>query len=275
MSYLFDEQGAREHTISLIKQSLSRDIWEENNRKVALLRTKLSQHPLFNHPMQRILSEYKLPLNTVQMIHLEYQHSIVEIFTDALLMTQFQAKQLDDKIFSSVKMYARFLITFNILDEFGFTFQPDQQLSPIHSHFCLFKDVLADLSLSDKDVINHTYTPESVALRNFLEGAYDNYAKLVLLLAVGEQQVIAFSPPLRKSFENLGIGVNQGYYHVHGVTQDTSIQAADDLHEDDLWVLLIQAFNFYDEQELEQAATKYCDLWQAFWDKMQEIVESN
>ena len=92
---------------------------------------------------------------------------------------------------------------------------------------------------------------------------------------MGEQQVITFSPPLRKSFEQLGFATNQGYYHVHGVTQDTTIQAADDLHEDDLWILLIQAFSFYDEQEFEQAAIKYCDLWEQFWDKMQQIVIDN
>ena len=275
MSYLFDEQGAREHAISLIKQSLEHDIWEENSRKVALLRAKLDQHPLFEHPMIRILSDHKLPLTTVQTIHLEYQHSIVEVFTDALLMTQFQAKQLDSKLFSSVKMYARFLITYNILDEFGFTFQPNQQITPINSHFCLFKEVLNDLNISEDRVKNHPYAAESNALRDFLEKSYDNYAKLALLLAVGELQVIAFSPPLRKSFEQLGFATNKGYYQVHGVTQDIMTQAADDLHEDDLWILLTQALNFYNAAELEQAAIKYCDLWEKFWDRMQEIVESN
>lgn len=62
---------------------------------------------------------------------------------------------------------------------------------------------------------------------------------------------------------------------MHGVTQDIMTQAADDLHEDDLWILLTQALNFYNGAELEQTAIKYCDLWQAFWDKMQEIIESN
>lgn len=275
MSYLFDENGARDNALSLIKQSVPTDIWEVNTSKVTAIRNKLASHPLFSHPMIDILSNQTLPLSTVQNIHLEYQHSIVEIFTDALLMTQFQAKQLDEKIFASVKMYARFLITFNILDEFGFSFQPNQQVTPTNAHFCLFKEVLKDLELTELDVASYPYSPEAKALRSFLEKSYDNYAKLALLLAVGEQQVITFSPPLKKSFENLGLPTNRGYYHVHGVTQDTSIQAADDLHEDDLWVLLIQAFNFYDETELEQAAMTYCDLWQAFWEKMQRLVERN
>lgn len=275
MSYLFDENGARDNALNLIKQSVPTDIWEVNTSKVTAIRNKLASHPLFSHPMIDILSNQTLPLSTVQNIHLEYQHSIVEIFTDALLMTQFQAKQLDEKIFASVKMYARFLITFNILDEFGFSFQPNQQITPLNAHFCLFKEVLKDLELTELDVANYPYSPEAKALRSFLENSYDNYGKLALLLAVGEEQVITFSPPLKKSFENLGLPTNRGYYHVHGVTQDTTIQAADDLHEDDLWVLLIQAFNFYDETELEHAAMTYCDLWQAFWDKMQRLVESN
>lgn len=275
MSYLFDEKGARQNAIDLIKKSLPAEQWQSNADKVTQLRLQLQQHRLFNHPMIRILSEDKLSLTAVQAIHLEYQHSIVEIFTDALLMTQFQAKQLDDKLFASIKMFARFLITFNILDEFGFTFKLDQQITPLNAHFCLFKGVLKELNISEETVRIYEYAPESVSLRNFLEQSYDNYAQLALLLAVGEQQVITFSPPLRKSFEQLGFATNQGYYHVHGVTQDTTIQAADDLHEDDLWILLIQAFSFYDEQEFEQAAIKYCDLWEQFWDKMQQIVIDN
>lgn len=275
MSYLFDENGARDNALTLIKQSVPPEIWDSNASKIAAIRKKLVSHPLFSHAMVDILSNQTLPLSTVQKIHLEYQHSIVEIFTDALLMTQFQAKQLDTKIFASVKMYARFLITFNILDEFGFSFQPNQQITPMNAHFCLFKEVLKDLELTELDVASYPYSLESNALRSFLEKSYDNYAKLALLLAVGEQQVITFSPPLKKSFENLGLPTNRGYYHVHGVTQDTTIQAADDLHEDDLWVLLIQAFNFYDEAELEQAAITYCNLWQAFWDKMQQITIAN
>lgn len=272
MSYLLDENGVRENTINLIELSLSADQWQSNANKVDNLRAQLQKHSLFNHPMIRILSEKKLSLAAVQIIHLEYQHSIVEIFTDALLMTQFQAKQLDDKLFASIKMYARFLITFNILDEFGFTFQPDQQITPLNAHFCLFKEVLKDLNISRDMVKSYIYSFESIALRNFLEQSYDNYAKLALLLAVGEQQVIAFSPPLRKSFEQLGFATNKGYYQVHGVTQDIMTQAADDLHEDDLWILLTQALNFYNAAELEQAAIKYCDLWEQFWDRMQQIA---
>ena len=87
MSYLFDEKGARQNAIDLIKKSLPAEQWQSNADKVTQLRLQLQQHRLFNHPMIRILSEDKLSLTAVQAIHLEYQHSIVEIFTDALLMT--------------------------------------------------------------------------------------------------------------------------------------------------------------------------------------------
>ena len=147
-----------------------------------------------------------------------------------------------------------------------------RQITPLNAHFCLFKEVLKDLNISRDMVKSYIYSFESIALRNFLEQSYDNYAKLALLLAVGEQQVIAFSPPLRKSFEQLGFATNKGYYQVHGVTQDIMTQAADDLHEDDLWILLTQALNFYNAAELEQAAIKYCDLWEQFWDRMQQIA---
>ncbi|MFP3355312.1 hypothetical protein R0K04_28620, partial [Pseudoalteromonas sp. SIMBA_153] len=78
-----------------------------------------------------------------------------------LLMAQFQAKQLDKKIYSSVKMYPRFLLGLNIADEFGFSFETNDGLTPLNSHFCLFKKVLGQLNISSEIDSNHAYTEES------------------------------------------------------------------------------------------------------------------
>ncbi|MFP3454391.1 hypothetical protein R0K30_22570, partial [Bacillus sp. SIMBA_154] len=84
-----------------------------------------------------------------------------------------------------------------IADEFGFSFETNDGLTPLNSHFCLFKKVLGQLNISSEIDSNHAYTEESTDLRIYLEEAYDDYIKLLLLLAVAEQQVIAFSAPLK------------------------------------------------------------------------------
>lgn len=266
-------QTARQTTIDLLKQSIPKENWDENQIKLDLLKEQVLKHPLFEHNIITRLKNKSFSLNKIQSIHLEYQHSIVEIFTDALLMSQFQAKQLDNKIFSSVKMYPRFLIAFNINDEFGLSSDHNSYKdTPLNSHFCLFKRVLDDLSISKETQDTFVFSKEAINLRNFLESTYSDYIKVVLALAIAEQQVITFSPPLRESVANLDIAVNRGYYNVHGTTDDGTTEAADDLHEQDLWLLLTQALHFYDFEEISQIAFDYCDLWNAFWNKMDETA---
>ena len=44
----------------------------------------------------------------------------MQTFTDALLMAQFQTKQLEPRLHAGAKMFPRFLLSLNIFDEFGF-----------------------------------------------------------------------------------------------------------------------------------------------------------
>lgn len=265
------DQTARQTTINLLKQSIPKEHWDKNQEKLDLLKEEILKHPLFEHNIITRLKNKSFSLDKIKKIHLEYQHSIVEIFTDALLMSQFQSKQLDHKIFSSIKMYPRFLIAFNINDEFGLSSDHNSYKdTPLNSHFCLFKNVLKDLNISEEQQETFVFSQEAINLRNFLENTYSEYIKVVLALAIAEQQVITFSPPLRDSVANLGIAVNKGYYNVHGTTDDGTTEAADDLHEQDLWLLLNHALHLYNFDEISKTAFDYCDLWNAFWNKMNE-----
>ncbi len=51
-------------------------------------------------------------INSLNKNHLEYRHAIVQIFTDALLMAQFQTKQLEPKLHSGAKMFSTCFIKF-------------------------------------------------------------------------------------------------------------------------------------------------------------------
>lgn len=104
----------------LLKDSVSNDLWLENQQFVTRCRERLQSHPIAEHSMIQALNRGSFRLDAMQKIHLDYRHAIVQIFTDALLMAQVQSRQLERKLAPGTKMYARFLLTLNTLDEFGF-----------------------------------------------------------------------------------------------------------------------------------------------------------
>lgn len=273
--YLSHHNLLRQDTTHLLRQSISREDWLRNLKEIESIKHEIGQHKLFNHSIIEKLNQGEISLPHIQFIHLEYQNSIVEIFTDALLMAQFQAKQLDKKIVSSIKMQPRFLLSLNTIDEFGLSYGKQGNITSLNSHFCLYKKVLLDLGISSQDELNHIYTDESQNLRNYLEGAYESYPTLILLLAIAEQQVIAFSSALKNAVEYLGIDIKNGYYYVHGTTEENTKNASDDLHENDLWLLLTHSLHLSSVPTLKQAALVYCNYWDNFWSKVSNIESAN
>ncbi|RRD58927.1 hypothetical protein EII20_00225 [Comamonadaceae bacterium OH2545_COT-014] len=264
-----DYNGPREKAIHEIKRSLKIEDWKRNERFIESLREKIKHHPVSRHQAIKLLSEGKFSFEKMQKIHLEYRHAIVQIFTDALLMAQHLSHRLEPRLAPGSKIPPRFLLTLNDLDEFGFTPGLDSagyfRGNPAYAHYILFEDVCESLSLSAS--IRQSYNPSEASkrVRNFLEHAYANYDSVVALLGVAEEEVILFSPPLRKATRAVGIDVDSGYYHVHGVSTDESASAADDDHEDDLWVILTQAIEPDRFDEIEKICMEYCDLWSDFW----------
>lgn len=272
MSKKFEDfENPRQKAIEGMKKSIPIEQWEENLRFLKLLRSKIAELPVCKHPAITILNNGYLDKQTLTKIHLEYRHAIVQIFTDALLMAQYQTKQLEPKLNSGAKMFPRVLLSLNVLDEFGF--RPGLDLdnyylgNPEYAHYPLYEDLLNDYGLSEQ--ARREYKPSEIAdkVRNFLESSYDSYIKVVALLAVAEEEVILFSPPLREATKAIGIEVEGGgYYHVHGVSSDDTSEAADDDHEDDLWFVLAQAITKDDYESLKMLCFDYCKLWCKFWD---------
>lgn len=129
----------------------------------------------------------------------------------------------------------------------------------------MFEDVLRDLGITKQE--RSEYVPSKIAaeVRSFLENSYSDYSAVAALLAVAEEEVILYSPPLRKATGAVGVNVETGYYHVHGVSSDETAEAADDDHEDDLWLILTQACTPEQYENLQAMCIKYCDLWDEFW----------
>lgn len=260
----------RQKALVGMQKSIPTDQWERNLKQLKVLRKTIAEHPVSNHPAIQILNSGQIDTETLKQIHLEYRHAIVQIFTDALLMAQFQTKQLEPALHSGAKMFPRFLLSLNILDEFGFRPGLDQdsyyQGNPIYAHYPLFEELLNDLGISETD--RQTFIPSNISseVRSFLESSYDSYIHVLALLAVAEEEVILFSPPLRQATKAIGINVEGGYYYVHGVSSDDTAQAADDDHEDDLWYALAQAISDEDFVSLTELCLEYCSLWNKFWD---------
>ena len=113
-SMIKEKANARVMTLQLLKDTVNTATWHENSSIINDIKKILSKHKLFNHPIINSLNNGNFDLEKNQKIHLEYQNAIVEIFTDALLAAQLAAKELDQLFKPTVKMYARFLLSFNI-----------------------------------------------------------------------------------------------------------------------------------------------------------------
>ncbi|ENX04037.1 hypothetical protein F900_00528 [Acinetobacter modestus] len=261
----------RKNALDGMKKSISIEAWEKNITFLNKLRADISNHPVSKHPAIQMLNDGVIDRESLLKIHLEYRHAIVQVFTDALLMAQFQTQQLEPRLKSGSKMFPRFLLSLNILDEFGFRPGLDQDGyysgNPEYAHYPLFEDVLNDFGISENE--RNTYQPSLLAdkVRTYLENSFNDYKSITALLAVAEEEVILFSPALRQATHAVGFEVDSGYYYVHGVSHDETAEAADDDHEDDLWFVLAQACTEDDYEFITKISFEYCDLWQQFWDK--------
>lgn len=268
-SLMVDLDQPRKKAIAIMRASLPDELWRRNEAFVEHLRKLIAEHPVARHSAIQVLSEGGLSAQAMRTIHLEYRHAIVQIFTDALLAAQLQSRQLEPRLRPGAKLAPRFLLTLNDLDEFGFRPGLDAdgyyRGNPTYAHYPLFERVLDDYGISLLE--RQTYAPSSNArsVREFLEHSYGNYLDVTVLLAAAEEEVILFSPSLRQATKAVGVDVSDGYYYVHGVSQDETAEAADDDHENDLWLILTQALTPDQYPRVQALCMRYCDLWSNFW----------
>lgn len=272
-----DLDSPRLKALAGMQASVDAATWEKNLKFIENIKAKIAEHKVAHHPAIGILNSGKLGKEAMKLIHLEYRHAIVQIFTDALLMAQFQTKQLEPRLAPGSKMYPRVLLSLNILDEFGFRpgFDKDNYYkgNPAYAHYPLYEDMVDEFNVTIEE--RTTFQPSAISnqVRTALEESYVDYKLVSALLAVAEEEVILYSPPLRQATKALGIDVSTGYYFVHGVSSDAEAEAADDDHEEDLWLILAQACTEQDYDYITDACVKYCDLWSQFWDKQLELVK--
>ncbi|GFZ90496.1 iron-containing redox enzyme family protein [Dyella caseinilytica] len=268
-SSMTDLDHPRKKAIAAMRASLPLDLWQKNALFVENLRHLIGDHPVASHPAIDMLNSGELNMASMRMIHLEYRHAIVQIFTDALLAAQMQARQLEPRLRAGAKLAPRFLITLNDLDEFGFRPGVDTEGyyrgNPAYAHYPLFERVLDEYGIDQERRRNYVPSRVATGVRRCLERSYRNYLEVTVLLAAAEEEVILFSPPLRAATRALGISVDDGYYFVHGISEDKTAEAADDDHENDLWLILTQALTPDQYTRVQEVCLQYCDLWDRFW----------
>lgn len=268
-SSMIDLDQPRKKAIAAMQASVPADLWRQNAAFVQNLRRTIAAHPVARHRAIGILNRGELDAGRMRRIHLEYRHAIVQIFTDALLAAQMQTRQIEPRLRPGAKLAPRFLITLNDLDEFGFRPGSDAEGyyrgNPAYAHYPLFERVLDDYGVSLEERQSYVPSRSARAVRTFLERSYRSYVSVTALLAVAEEEVVLFSPPLRVATRALGIDVNDGYYFVHGVSADETAEAADDDHENDLWLILTQALTPEQYIQVETLCLQYCGLWDCFW----------
>jgi hypothetical protein len=274
---MFDLNHPRQKAIEAMKASVGVYEWTRNVEFTRGVKARVQAHRVASHPAIAALSAGRFTKDQLKLIHLEYRHAIVQIFTDALLAAQLETRQLEPRLCPASKMAPRFLLTLNDLDEFGFRPGLDSEGyflgNPGYAHYALFERVLSDYGISAEQRAEYHPTEIASATRRMLEEAYSDYARLAVLLAVAEEEVILFSPPLRRATAIAGLDVTSGYYYVHGMSSDETADAADDDHEEDLWLVTAQSVvpNRYDE--LTVSALAYCDVWAKFWDCQLNLLQ--
>ena len=147
-------EHTRAEVLRFIEQSLNSASWATNTQAISHLKQTTAEHILFQHPILTRLHQCQLSLEQLKFIHLNYFTAIVKIFTDALSMAMYQALQLEhdsniveqDRI--AAKIYARYLLSLNLLDELGFNTHQLEKSSPSKSHLVYFLQLMQQLELN-------------------------------------------------------------------------------------------------------------------------------
>ncbi|HEX7815395.1 hypothetical protein [Dyella sp.] len=268
-SLMVDLDQPRKKAAAAMRASLAEELWRRNEAFVDHLRKLVAEHPMSHHPAIAVLNEGQLNGHAMRAIHLEYRHAVVQIFTDALLAAQLQTRQLEPRLRPGSKLAPRFLLTLNDLDEFGFRPGLDAEGyyrgNPAYGHYPLFERVLDDYGVSMLERQTHAPSSAARSVREFLEHSYGNYLDVSVLLAVAEEEIILLSSAMRQATRAVGIDVSDGYYYARSASQDQTVEAGTDEHENDLWLILTQALTPDQYPRVQALCMRYCDLWANFW----------
>ncbi len=165
----------RDTVVNKMKVSIGDKQWNENIDFIDLLKDTLKIHPLNRHPIIDALNDGKISRENLVKIHLEYRYAIAQIFTDALLMAQYQTRQLELRFQSGIKMYPRFLLGLNVFEEFGFNLNSrdlNDIGNPDLARYPKFEKVLDELEVGSDARKRYIPSKSAKKVRQYLENSF-------------------------------------------------------------------------------------------------------
>ncbi|WP_127958615.1 hypothetical protein [Serratia microhaemolytica] len=259
---LSSRQLGRDSIISTIEKHL----YQENRQFANRLIDKVHSHPLMRNSILSKMNSGEFDLQQMRVFHLEFYHAFAQVFTDAVIEALSAAKQLEARLGARAKMFARFLLQINLMDELGFQPGTDCENNycgqPGLAHYVQFFNTIEQLGMTEQEVKSWLPMSSSVACRATFESTYGDYTQLVALLAVAETVFHDFATPWARSVgKATDIDITEGYHSIH-VESETG-ESIEDGHSEDAWILFCQAITpeRYDEIELR------VDLWLKVWNE--------
>ncbi len=194
---------------SLMLESMPQRLQTENESFCRQLTTRIKTHQAYRHPVYSDLRAGKITREQLIELHLEFRAAVVTVFTDALLMAQFHTRQLEKRFGPASQMPARFLITLNILDEFGF--QPGHGANnyfrgtPKGAHYQLYDEVVRQLGVDSQTLANYQGSPRAQEIRGLIESEFGEFSSLLGVLMATEELAMVFCPAMREASKRVWI----------------------------------------------------------------------
>lgn len=98
MKQIISLDNPRKNAIDAMKASVPQDAWDMNMSFIETLKQEIRNHAVSRHAAIDTLNGGEFGKDEMKVIHLEYRHAIVQVFTDALLMAQHLSAQLEPRL---------------------------------------------------------------------------------------------------------------------------------------------------------------------------------
>ncbi|RCW68510.1 hypothetical protein [Pseudorhodoferax soli] len=272
--YFFSPRAAARR---ILIDQLGQETATRNRNFAAGFIRRIKSQRIFTHPILDALRDGAFDRDTLAEIHLEFRNAVVTVFTDAILAAQLQSRTLESRFGPASHMVVRFLLSLNLLDEFGYKPGIGEESyfrgHPWAAHFCMFDEVLSELGVDADARAAYSESDGARRVRLFIESQFSDYLGLLVVLASTEETAMVICPAMRKAAAHVGIDVTRGYYFVHGTTADAETRAFDDDHQEDVAFALMHAMTPTDDRRACRLADDYGQVWLQFWDDLWTRVE--
>lgn len=266
----FPSDNPREVSRQVVRESVDPELWRKNEAFTDKLDHMIKTSRLFHHPVVESWARKEFTLASMAIVHSEVRYAFAVHFGDALIRLMQTTGTLEHRLGPKAKMAARFLIQLNVLEELGFKPTPLGKSGfyghPGFSHYWALCDTLEALGHTEDKWRAHVPSPESVAVREALLGAFDDHLRLAVMLAGIEAAFIPYYDPwAANTIAVCPTDISGGYHSIH-VEGDTG--AVDHDHSEDSWYIVRQALTPDRYAEIEAFFRDTLELWARWVDML-------